>query len=222
MGSQSVTDFSAAKKKHIRELVRDYSPASPRGKIQASKIGAAAVGTLATSRANEFLQALTSRSVETAMSRILSLARELKEAEDPEQVYLKYGVEAKTPRPLTKIITSLSKAHLDSLSATQAETDSAFATKDAIPKTLIDIVSTALSEEAEPTEVDRDKLTKAFRKVRPEKIVSAFLENVASALIDMVLDSTRGSLRPADMAKLKERIREHYVPKFIGDLKKGK
>jgi len=251
MGSQSVTNFSAVRMKRIREFVKDYSAKNKDVETQVRKIGAAVVGTSekteepvraqsGTKRkgttgvavgpggsvvglpSNEFLQALASPSVKSARDLIINLAKEIKEAKDLEEVYEKYGIKRETARPLGKVSAGLRKTHSDTLSANQAETESAFAAQDAISKTVMDIVGAAFPTEKEPVDIDRMKLTEALRKVSPEKIVTAYMENVAAALINLILDATRGSLPPARIAEIKRRIRERYVPELIEQLKSGK
>ncbi len=247
MGSQSVTNFSEVRMKRIRSLVKDYSPKSSGAKTQAREIGAAAVGTLgpfsakitppATKRkkrgqgagaaggvalrpGNEFLQALSSPSVRDALELITSFADELKKARDPKKVYDKYDIGTEIQRPLGKISALLTKAHSDSLSATQAETDSAFAAKDAIAKTMIDVVSRAFPQ-TPAMDIDREKLAEAIKHTKREEIVTAFMENVVGALIDLVLDATRGKQPPAVTAELKQKVRKEFVPEFIEQLKRG-
>jgi hypothetical protein len=218
VGSQSVTDFSKAKKDRIRDLIKEYSPETAKGKGMAAEIGAAAVGTLAKGPTNEFLQAISSPSVETALGLIITLADRLRE--DPSGLYEEIGVTA--PEPLGFVSAFLTRAHTDRLSANQAETESAFAAKDAIPKTIIDVVSRAFPHEKEPVEINRKKFAQAFQKVEQKEIVKAFMRNVAAGLIDQVLDATRGRFSPGVMAELKRRIREDYVPEFVEQLMQRK
>lgn len=222
MGSQSVTNFSDLKKKRIRDLIKDYSSSSPqKATRQASEIGAAAVGTLGQGPANEFLQALTSRRVESAIDLIMSFANELKRAKNPERVYEKYGVGPDTEQPLTRISSFLTQAHSNSLSGTQAETELAFAAKDAISRTIIDVVSGAFPRQKDVAEIGRQKFVEAFKRVRREDIATAFMEHVAGSLIGLVLDATRGSVPPEQVEEIKKRIRERFVPEFIEQIKKG-
>lgn len=241
MGSQSVTNFSNVRMKNIRAVMRDYySPKDSVTRTQAKDIGAAAValgikapasprgqkggggtGTGTALRpANEFLQALSSPSVSTAFGLITSFADALKKAKDPERVYKKYGLAAEVQRPLPEISAFLTKAHSDSLSAIQGETESAFAAKDAIAKTVIDVVSRAVPG-AQAAEVDREKLAEVFKNASREEIATAFMRNVASALINLVIDATRGKLSTAQTAELKQKVREEFVPEFIEQIKKG-
>jgi hypothetical protein len=214
MGSQSVTDFSKAKKDRIRDLIKDYSPKGPQGKSKAAEIGAAAVGTLAKGPTNEFLQALSSPSVEAALGLVMTLADRLKE--NPSGLYEELDVSS--PEPLGFVSAFLTKALMDRLSANQAETESAFAARDAIPKTIIDVVSRAFPRESEPVEINRKKFAQAFQRAEQKEIVKAFMQNVAAGLIDQVLDATRGRFSPNVMAALKQRIRDDFVPEFIEEL----
>src|SRR6266404_4115348 len=129
MGSQSVTNFSDVRMKRIQSLVKDYSPKSPKAETHVSEIGAAAItlgtsstkipakqrakkgkggegagSTIASRPANEFLQALSSRSVETAIGLILYLADELKK--HPTQAYEEYDVGAKPLGSLSNVLAS--------------------------------------------------------------------------------------------------------------------
>jgi hypothetical protein len=222
MGSQNVTDFSGAKKKRIRKLLESYSPRSLKAEKQAADIGAAAAGILGAGKGNEFLQALSSRSVEAAANLMMSLAKDLKTARDLGGVYKKYGVGSDVREPSTIVSAFLTKELSDRLTRNQEDTESAFAAKDAISKTIVDVMSRAFPSETEPAEVGREKFAEAFRKVSRDEIATAFMHNVTSALINSVLDATRGSLSPAHMAELKQRIRERIVPDLIERLARGK
>lgn len=219
MGSQSVTDFSAAKKKRIQRLIRSYSPSSSKVGKQVLDIGTAAVGTLGTGTANEFLQAMSSSSAVTALRLILSLWKELKEAADSQKVLREYGVGPEIRQPFSAVSASLTTRLSDQLSASQEETESTFAAKDAIPKTIADVVSTAFHRKRKHVEVDREKFVEAFRRTTPDKIATAFYENVVSALVNLVLDASRGRVPPGRIAELKQRIRKRFVPKFVQDIK---
>jgi len=250
MGSQSVTNFSALRMKRIASLVKDYySPQSPRSDAQAKAIGAAAVGTLAATTgkdvvrskgaqkgggggqgggavgvgigetSNEFLQALASHRVENAINLIKTLAKELKEAENPETVYEKYGIAERAPlEAVSRLLTTALSEHLGS----QAETDLGFAARDAILRTIIDIVSVAFPHGPEPAKVDRRKFAQAFKKLSQEQIGTVFLQNAASALVNLVLDATRGPISRSRMAEIEQRVRESFIPEFIEELKRAK
>jgi len=232
MGSQSVTDFSLVKMNRVRNLIKDYSPHSAGAVDQAREIGDAAVGTLRdmagkvrgvtgagaalTTPVSQFKLAFESQSVDTGLGLLLTLAEQLKR--DPNRVFEKSGVGDRT-QPVARLSAFLRDAHTGILTKSQAETESAFAAYEAIPKTIIDVISRAFPREKEPVEVDREKLTKALTKVSREDIVNTYLENVAAALINLVLDATRSRVPPARVEELKEKIREHYVPKLVARLK---
>lgn len=193
---------------------------SPKSRAKGKGRGGAGGGRAASAAglpANEFLQALTSPSVEAALDLITELASEVEAAEDPEEVYAKYKVKPGLDQPLGRLTAALTKAFSDTLSETQAETESAFAARDAIFKTIVDVVSAAFPNEREPVEVDRDKLIKAIRQVPRREVVIAYMENVAAALINMVLAATR-SLPPAQTEEIKRKIRKGFVPELIQQL----
>lgn len=221
MGSQSVTNFSAAKQKRIRELIKDYSSDKTEAErqAQARAIGEAAVGLLGKGPANEFLQALSSRSVETAIGLILYLAEGLKK--DPQRIYEKYGIAQET-QPVESFSAKLTEGLETILSASQTKTDTTDAVKEAIPKTVIDVVSHAFPREKEPVDVDLNKFAEAFKKVGREEIATAFMENVAGELINKVLDATRGRFHPGQVDKIKQGVRKRFVPEFIQRFKRGR
>lgn len=241
MGSQSVTNFSEVRMKRIQSLVKDYSPKSSKAPDQVAEIGKAAItlgasspaipkkrrakgrkgkgeggiaATIGSRPANEFLQALSSRSVETALGLILYLADELKR--QPDEAYQKYEV---SERPLGSLGNVLATAFENMLSKSQEKTDASFAVKEAIPKTMIDIISRAFPREREPADVDRKKFAEAFSKVDREDVITAFLENVAGSLINQVIEATRGSLSPRRVEEVKQKVRQDFVPKIIQDFK---
>lgn len=217
IGAAAVGTLSTARATQVPTLGK--SP--KRSRAQSSAAGGS--GSAAGRPANEFLQALSSRSVESALKLIVTFAEELKKSRNPERVFEKYGVEPDERQPLGIVVSArLTKAHADRLSATQAETESAFASRDAISKTIIDVVSRAFPREREPVDVDRQKFAEAFRRVPPQEIVTTFMENVTASLINLVLDATRGSLPPAHVAEIKDRVRKRFVPEFIERLKAGK
>lgn len=242
MGSQSVTNFSEIRMNRIQNLVKDYSPKSSKAATQVREIGAAAItlgtpsrnvpaptkgkkgmrgagvgGAAATPSqpANEFLQALSSRSVETAVGLILGLARELKK---PEQAYEKYEIETDA-RPVESFSNLLATAYETMMSKSQEKTDASFAVKEAIPKTIIDVVSRVFPREKEPADVDGKKFARAFSTIERDEIVTAFLENVASSLINQVLEATKGSLPHRRVDEVKQKIRERFIPEFIKELR---
>ena len=240
MGSQSVINFSTVRMNRIQNLVKDYSPQSPKAAAQAREIGAAAIGTSAPSAeaaapakakkkrgageggaavvsrpTNSFLQALSSPTVETAVGILAFLVNELET--NPREFYEKYDISE--DHPVSNIGRVARSAYENELSKSQAETDLSFAAKDAIPQAIIDAVARAFPREKAPAEVDRTKLAEAFKRVNREVVITAFLENVASALINQALDAARGPLPKSRIELVKRNIRERFVPEFIEEFK---
>lgn len=240
MGSQSVINFSTVRMNRIQNLVKDYSPQSPKAGAQAREIGAAAIGTSAPSPetaapakgkkksgageggatvvgrpTNSFLQALSSPTVETAVGILVYLVNELEK--NPKKFYEKYGISENDP--VGNIGRVARSAYENELSKSQAETDLSFAAKDAIPQAIIDAVARAFPREKEPADVDRKRLAEAFKRVNREDVITTFLENVASGLINQALDASRGSLPKSRIELVKRNIRERFVPEFIKEFK---
>jgi|GEM_PF-2721517 len=247
MGSQSVTNFSTVKMNRIRNLIRDYSPRSSEAADQAERIGAVAVGTLRSiskeipgSSAKEkskgregagasgvgkvtpeptsdFEKTLKSLSVEAGLRLILTMIERLKK--DPERVYRESGAPAR--HPVVGLSAFLRKMHEGILTKAQIQTESAFAANEAIPKTIIKVVSEEFPGEKEGADIDWTRVVEALKRTPKEKIVSAYYENVIAALIDLVLDATRGRIPPAHVETVKQSVREHFVPKLIAGIKPG-
>jgi len=218
MGSQSVTNFSAVRMKRIHDLVKDYSPRGSGVAGQVREIGAAEVGTLEKPEYG-FAQTLSNPSIERALALLMTLKDEMQK--NPQAIYQVSGVGAKRT-PVLGVSAFLKRAHNGLLTKAQAQTDSAFAANDAIPKTIINIVSHAYPREREPVDVDPKRFEKAIKEATQEEITTAFMQNVTAALIDMVLDATRGKLPPARVNEVKEKVREHFIPEFIERLMSGK
>ena len=241
MGSQSVINFSTVRMNRIQNLVKDYSPQSPQAATQAWAIGAAAIGAPAPSAepaappkakkkrgageggaaavgrpTNSFLQALSSPTVATAVGILAFLVDQLER--NPVKFYEEYGISE--DHPVSNIGRVARSAYENELSKSQAETDLSFAAKDAIPQAIIDAVARAFPREKDPAEVDRKRLAQAFKLVDREDVVTAFLENVASALINQALDAARGPLPKKRVDLVKQDIRERFVPKFIEEFKR--
>jgi hypothetical protein len=142
----------------------------------------------------------------------------MKRAKDPEKVYEKYGItDAEPLGTVSSLLTRALSTHLGS----QAETDLGFAARDAILKTIIDAVHQAFPRGPEPAKVNRKKFAEAFKRLSAEEINTIFMQNAASALVNLVLDATRGSISPERMNELKQQVRETFIPEFIEDLKSG-
>lgn len=238
MGSQSVTNFTTVKMNRIRDLVKSYSPRGSQAAEQAVEIGAAAVGTLrtaprkqrseagvggppsavvkATPPTSEFEKALNSESVKAGLSLIFTLIDQLKK--DPEKIHRESAV-VESRHPVVGISVFLKKMHESILTKAQLQTESAFAANEALPRTIIEVVSQQGPHGKEPVDVDWKSLVKALEGSPPDRIVKTYLENVASGLIDLVLDASRGRIPPDHIEKVKRSVREHFVPDLIARTK---
>jgi hypothetical protein len=230
----------------IRNLVRDYSPRSSEAADQAEMIGAVAVGTLRSSKdisassarekskgregggasvvrkvttepTSDFEKTLKSLSVEAGLRLILTMIEHLRK--DPERVFRESGAPAR--HPVVGISAFLRKMHEGILTKAQIQTESAFAANEAIPRTLIKVVSDKFEGEKEGADVDWPRLVEALKETPKEKIVRVYYENVIGALIDLVLDATRGRIPPTQVETVKQSVREHFVPKLIAGIKLG-
>jgi|ERR1051325_4033112 hypothetical protein len=246
MGSQSVTNFSEVRMKNIRRLVKDYSTKStetiakqigsaavgaitgsssevsvPRKKKKSKRKGSESGGTGAVQPTNEFLQALTSHRVEEAIDLFMEFAKDFQEAEEPETVYAKYGIRDDAKEPLKALSVALGVNLAEKLGP-QAKTDLGFAGQDAITKTIIDVVRKKIPKELDPAKVDRKQLARAFKELGPVLIFNLFMQNVAGALVNLVLDASRTRLSKAEMEQVKQKVREEFIPGFIEQLKSGR
>jgi hypothetical protein len=200
VGSQSVIDFSEVRKKRIREALRQGD---------ARSAGAAAIGAFEPS--TSYVRNLTSPSVRQASDLLQSLAAELKSSRTPDgidKVFQRYGVGPEVERPAVKLAAGLQKAWSERILATSAESPSAFATRDALPRTTLDIVSAALPRGQEAADASRREVVKAFRKAPSDRLVSAFARNVLTSLIRTGLTAARGRITRELVEALIPRVRE--------------
>src|SRR5712664_3986324 len=200
MGSQNVTDFDAVRKKSIRAEIQRYVSADPKEK-QPFAAGAIALDKI--TKTSNFVQAISSPSVRNALELLVSLARELKRSDDPAQVLRKRGFVADSNQPLGMLIAEITKSLSERLNVKQQETDPAFAAKDAITRTVIEV----LSKEIAPERVDApsaQEISRSFRKAGLDGLSTIFFENVITSLISMTLDAARGSTPRAVVREIVE------------------
>jgi hypothetical protein len=218
MGSQSVTNFSAAKKKRIQLGLRAYQPDSPEARQQALFAGAAAVGGPFT-KTNPIVQALGSASVESGQVLLLSLAGALKEARRPEQIteiLQAFQVSPDHPRPVGALAAGLRTRLEETLTSTQQKGDSAPAAEDAITQTLLDAVELAGRPERAAAEVSAEELVQALCRLPEWKLAGLYLTNTTTSLIGSRLAAARGEETPPEIvASLKDAIRDTYVGPII-------
>jgi hypothetical protein len=197
MGSQSVTDFSATRKKQIQSRVRAFEPAAPDAGRLAGEAGVAAMKSLAPTA--EFAQALTSKSVRVAANMISDLVVALKaEAEGTEiragGALSVYGVEPSDLQPYSSLAAGLRRKFTEELNASSRKTEAASAAADALSGTVLDVIAAAFPRKKEPSETTREELRRAIT-MTPEAVVTRmFVKNLLTALLRQTFDAARGRI----------------------------
>jgi len=207
MGSQNVTDFSKAKKSRIRDALKHYTSGAAGAEL-AWEAAATALGPL--TKSNPFVQGLSSSSVDNALDLLISLTEEFKRSKGREelaQVLQKHNIDPKVQKPLLRLTSEMTKSLSDLLSSRQGESDSAFAAKDAIPKTIIDVLSEVLPREKADT-ASPEEISRAFAKVGESGLAEIFFRNVFSSLMKLALDASRGRVPPEVIEKIIEETKD--------------
>jgi hypothetical protein len=203
MGSQNVTDFSQTKKTRIRDAIKQYASASPVPE-QAWLAATTAIGPL--TKSNPFVQSLSSPSVSNALDLLISLAEDFsiaKRRSDLEEVLQKHHVDPNVQKPLVQLAAEMTKSLSNRLTDRQEETDSAFAAKDAVAKTVIDVLSETMPREKVDS-ASPEQISKAFEKVGQNGIAEIFFRNILSSLMRLAFDSARGRVSPNVVAQIVE------------------
>jgi hypothetical protein len=208
MGSQNVTNFSAKKAKRIRAPMEGFDSRSPQADLQAWFAAAEAVGEF--NKSNPFVQCLTSASFETALRTIISLANNFKHKK-PEQVLQQFNVDPANKQPLGELGARITQSFSEDLIATQQETKSAFAAKDAIPRTLIDVLSESIPRE-KVASASPEQIAEAFKEVSARRVSTLFIQNEISSLFNMTLEAAaEGKIPPTTVAEIEERNHERLA-----------
>jgi hypothetical protein len=222
MGSQNVTNFSAAKANRIRAQMEDFDPTSPQADSQAWFAAADAIGEF--TKSNSFIQCLASSSFEIALRSIVSLASDFK-YKQPEQVLKQFNIAPANRQPLGELAARITQSLSENLVATQQETKTAFAAKDAIARTLIDVVSESVPRE-KAASASPEEITEAFKKVPARKVSTLFTQNVFSSLLNMTFEAAaEGEIPKTAIAEIERRNREQLaaqVSRRIEGLARGK
>jgi hypothetical protein len=221
MGSQNVTNFSAAKAARIRDQLKEFNPQSPAAGVQASSAAAEAIGEF--TKSNSFVQCLASESVENALKSVISLSNGFK-YRDPNLIFEEYGVDPGSRRPLTEFAERLTRSLSESLTTTQNESDSTFAAKDALSRTLIDVVAKSVPRE-EAVSASSGQFAAALRGLPARDIGTLFFQNLISSLLRMSLDAARGRVPREEVEDVAERVREDLAARLgreIENLARGK
>jgi hypothetical protein len=199
MGSQSVTDFSAARKKQIQSSVRNFDPAAPDASHQAGEAFVVAMKSLKPS--SEFAQALTSASVDVAANKISDLVRALRaeagsEVRSGGGVLGVYGVDPSDRQPYASLAAGLRRKFIEELNASSRKTEAAAAAADALGGTVLDVIAGAFPRKKEPSEVTREELLRAIRGTPDSVFSRVFVKNVLTSLLRQTFDAARGKIAP--------------------------
>jgi hypothetical protein len=203
MGSQNVTDFSKPRKARIHDFIKDYA-AKTLGPEHVWEAATTAIGPL--TKSNPFVQSLSSSSVENALDLLIGLYEDFRKSKTPrdvEEVLEEHNVDPKIKRPLLRLTAEMTKSLSDILSARQEESDAAFAAKDAIAKTVIDVLAQSMPRDKVDTATPR-QISEAFEKVGQSGVAEVFFKNVLISLMGLSLDASRGKIPRAVVAKIIE------------------
>jgi hypothetical protein len=190
MGSQNVTNFAKVNMDRIRKAVKPYATEVPDAG-QAWTAAATAIGPL--TKTHPFVKTLSGKGVENALDLLISLAEDLRRAKETkglERVLQKHNVDPKVQKPLLRLTAEMTKSLSDRLSSRQEESDSAFAGKDAISKTVIDVLAMSMPRDKVDS-ASPQQISNAFKKVGPREVAEIFFRNVFSSLVGLALDASR-------------------------------
>jgi hypothetical protein len=206
VGSQNVTDFTAARKKRIRDRIREFDPRSPLVAEQAWSAAAAAIGTFA--KTSPFMQCMASASTEKAYEMLYALWEDFRRSRELKDVLEKYGVLPESRRPYGGLEANVRRKFREELTKTSLTTDSAPAAEDAISKTISTIVSGSLRQRRTPTDASLREIAKAFRRTSAAVVATLFVGNLLSSLTRLSFDAARGREPPAKVEQLAKKVDE--------------
>ncbi|MBZ5512003.1 MAG: hypothetical protein LAN70_12660 [Acidobacteriia bacterium] len=215
MGSQSVTDFSAAKTKRIRARIYEYNPRSPDADRQAWDTGADLIGTFSTS--SPYAKALAGASVRTAYELLLTLAEDLQRSRNAQDVFTKHGISPDVQRPYGALAAKVSQSLDENLAAGSKATDAAPAANDALRRTLLTVISEGLPRGRAAADASAEEIREAFRSAGKSRTAAVFLQNVISSLERGTLDGARGKASPAKVEQVVKKI-DSGVARAVGEV----
>lgn len=210
MGSQSVTDFSAARKARIRKAIRSGD---------AWSAGSEAIH--AFTETGNFAQALESVSVKVAKELLSEFVNNFKVARSPQlvnQTFQKFGVDVDTVRPYSRLAEDLQKKFDERLAATSRKTDSAFAAKDALTRTVMEVLSATVPPSKEPTDASRQEAQRAFQHVRLEGLTRVFHRNAITSLVKASFEAARGSIPRARVERVVKEVRAQLADSIAKEI----
>ncbi len=207
MGSQSVTNFSRDKRSAIRGAFEEFlSGDASRERVSAAV--AAAIGPL--NKSNHFVQCLSSSSVKNSLGLLVTLGKDFQTL-DPGRVLEKHKVSVDAQQPLFSLIARMTEGLAKELTASQKETDSAFAARDAITRTIIDAVSESVGQQG-VAKASPEEMSAAFEALTPDKLATMFFENLISSLLSLTLDAARVHVDDRDLKKLVRAAQAKVLP----------
>lgn len=216
MGSQSVTDFSAARKKRIQTGILRFDPDARQAPSQARQAGLAAMGSLAPT--SSFVQALTSVSVDVAAKTLAGFVTGLKESSRSErrteEVLSEYGVRRTDQKPYAALVAGLRRKLGEDLNASSKKSEAMPAAEDAIGRTILDVIARRLPEKSEPSDVGRKELVYAIRRTPTTQFSGAFLENVITSLLRQAFDAAREEIPRARIEALVKEVESALAKKL--------
>ena len=219
MGSQNVTNFARAHMDRIKKAVKPYAK-EPLNAEQAWNVAAEAVGPL--TKSHPFITGLSSKGVENAIDLLLSLGDELKRSksrQDLERILQKHNVDPKLKRPLLSLMAQTTKAFSTALTSQQQDSEFANTAKDAIAKTMIDVLARLMPRD----KVDgatTQQISRAFEKVDRRELGEIFFTNFFISQVELALDASNVS-KPVREKLLKDLTAdEGLAASFVEELLK--
>lgn len=206
MGSQNVTNFAKVHMLRSRNALKSFAAETPTAK-EAWTAVTTAIGPL--TKSHPFVKAVSSKGYETTLDLLLSLAEDLRKAKQPkdlEEVMRKHKVDPQVQKPLQRLSSRMTEQLSGLLVSRHEESDAAFAAKDAVAKTLIDVLSKSISREKVES-ASPQHIAKAFQKIGRDALAQIFFKNVLSSLMMLYLDAS----------KVPRPIQEKVIPAIIDE-----
>lgn len=206
MGSQNVTNFAKVHMLRARNAFKPYAAEEPSAEQTWNAI-TTAIGPL--TKSHPFVKAVSSRGYETTLNLLLSFADDLRKAKHPKQLeeaLRKHNVDPNVQKPLLRLTSEMTKSLSDRLTSQQEESDAGAAAKDAVTKTLMDVLSQSVT--AEKVESASPKqISNAFQKLDRDSLAEIFFKNVLGSLTMLYLDA----------AKVPRQVQEKIKPNMLDE-----
>jgi hypothetical protein len=190
MGSQNVTNFAKVHMLRARNAFKPYAATEPTSEETWTAVSTA-VGPL--TKSHPFIKAVSSKGYETALNLLLSFAEDLRKAKNPKELaeaLEKHNVDPQLRKPLLRLTSQMTKTLSDRLTSQQEDSDAGTAAKDAVTKTLIDVLAQSLPA-GEVESASPKQLSNAFQKLDRKTLAEIFYKNVLSSLTMLYLDAAK-------------------------------